>query len=70
MNSLIRFLAMGALGLAQPAPGQAQAYPSKPVRMLVGFARCGGTPEEFDAYLKAQLAKFGKLIKDANIKVD
>ena len=30
----------------------------------------GGTPEEFSAYLKLELAKFGKLIKETGIKAE
>jgi tripartite-type tricarboxylate transporter receptor subunit TctC len=28
----------------------------------------GGTPEQLHAYLKSELEKFGKLVKDAGIK--
>ncbi len=34
----------------------------------VGSLITGGTPEQFRDYLKTELAKFGKLIKDAGIK--
>ena len=37
---------------------------------LEGSAITGGTPEQFHEYLKAELAKFGKLIKAAGIKAD
>jgi len=30
----------------------------------------GGTPEQFGAYLKSEVAKYGKLVKAANIKVE
>jgi len=33
-----------------------------------GSAVTGGTPEQFHAYLKAELEKFGKLIRQAGIK--
>jgi len=33
-----------------------------------GSTVTGGTPEQFQEYLKAELAKFGKLVKDAGIK--
>jgi hypothetical protein len=33
-----------------------------------GSTVTGGTPEEFGEYLKAELAKFRKLVKDAGIK--
>jgi tripartite-type tricarboxylate transporter receptor subunit TctC len=35
-----------------------------------GSAITGGTPEQFGEYLKAELAKFGKLVKAAGIKAD
>ena len=34
----------------------------------VGAVIIGGTPEQFHAYLKAELAKFGKLVKAVGIK--
>jgi tripartite-type tricarboxylate transporter receptor subunit TctC len=30
----------------------------------------GSTPEEFSAYLKAEIAKWGKVAHDNNIKLD
>ena len=35
----------------------------------VGFVPIGDTPEEFTAYLKAESEKWGKVIRDGNIKV-
>jgi tripartite-type tricarboxylate transporter receptor subunit TctC len=35
----------------------------------VGFVPVGDTPEEFAAFLKAEDAKWGKVIRDGNIKV-
>ena len=37
---------------------------------LEGSTVTGGTPEQFGDYLKAELAKFGKLVKAAGIKPD
>ncbi len=37
---------------------------------LAGGSITGGTPEQFRDYLKSELAKFGKLVKDVGIKVD
>ena len=37
---------------------------------LEGSTITGGTPEQFQEYLKAELAKFGKLVKAAGIKPD
>lgn len=34
----------------------------------VGAQIVGGSPEQFHAYLKAEIAKFGKLVKDAGIQ--
>ena len=33
-----------------------------------GSTVTGGTPEQFRDYLKSELAKFGKLVKEAGIK--
>jgi len=34
----------------------------------LGMVAGGGTPEEFDVYIKAEIAKWGKVIHDADIK--
>ena len=34
----------------------------------VGAVIIGGTSEQFHAYLKSEVAKFGKLVKSAGIK--
>ena len=35
-----------------------------------GSTVTGGTPEQFHDYLKSELAKFGKLVKEAGIKAE
>ena len=35
-----------------------------------GAVAVGSTPAEFDAFLKAQMAKWGKVIKDAGIRLE
>ena len=36
----------------------------------LGFDAVANTPEEFAAQIKSEITKWGKVIKDANIKVD
>ena len=36
----------------------------------LGFDPVANTPDEFAAQIKLEIAKWGKVIKDANIKVD
>ena len=38
--------------------------------LLQGFEPVGGTPEEFAAYIKVEIAKWGKVIKAAGIKAE
>jgi tripartite-type tricarboxylate transporter receptor subunit TctC len=51
----------------------AQQYPSKAIRMVVGFA---GTqldpmsPEQFATFLHAEIGKYAKLVKAANVSLD
>jgi tripartite-type tricarboxylate transporter receptor subunit TctC len=35
-----------------------------------GVAVVASTPEEFSALLKSEVAKWGKVVKDANIKIE
>ena len=30
----------------------------------------GGTPEQFSSYLKSEVAKYGKLVREAGIKIE
>jgi tripartite-type tricarboxylate transporter receptor subunit TctC len=40
-------------------------------RMAVqGFESVGSTADEFAKYIGTEMTKYGKIIKDANIKVD
>jgi tripartite-type tricarboxylate transporter receptor subunit TctC len=36
----------------------------------LGVVAVSSTPEEFGAFIKAEVEKYGKLIKEANIKVN
>ena len=36
----------------------------------LGYEAVGNTPEEFTAFLKDEVARWGKVIKDADIKMD
>ncbi len=38
--------------------------------MLQGFEPVGSTPQEFAAYIKSEIAKWGKVIKAAGIKAE
>ncbi|MGZ5154754.1 MAG: tripartite tricarboxylate transporter substrate binding protein, partial [Burkholderiales bacterium] len=35
-----------------------------------GMEPVGNTPEEFDAYIKSEIAKWSKVVKQAGIKAD
>ena len=36
----------------------------------MGLDPIANTPEEFAAYIKADIAKWGKVVKDANIRIE
>jgi tripartite-type tricarboxylate transporter receptor subunit TctC len=36
--------------------------------LALGFQPVGSTPEEFGSYIKAEIERWGKLIRDANIR--
>lgn len=63
-----------ALGLVSFAvlagTASAQTWPARPVRVLAGFAPGGGTPGQFEAFAKAEVAKYARLVKDAHITLD
>jgi tripartite-type tricarboxylate transporter receptor subunit TctC len=37
---------------------------------LLGFEPLGSTPDYFAGYIKAEMAKYQQIIKDANIKAE
>ena len=37
---------------------------------VIGIELAGSTPEEFAAFIKADIAKWGKVIRDARITID
>jgi tripartite-type tricarboxylate transporter receptor subunit TctC len=50
---------------------KAISYPDVQERLrLLGSEGVGNTPEQFDAFVRAELAKYSKLIKNAGIKVE
>ena len=54
------------------APGSACATGSIGLEMARadGSMITGGTPEQFHELLKSELAKFGKLVKQAGVKIE
>jgi hypothetical protein len=68
-----------ALSLAQSSGiAHAQTYPSKPVRVLHGFAVGGAidmeivptTPEQFASRVHFDYERYGKLIKSSGIEIE
>ena len=59
--------ALLAAGLVAGAP--AQTFPSRPVHIIVPFA-APGTPEQFDALLRLESARYAKVVREAGIKAD
>jgi tripartite-type tricarboxylate transporter receptor subunit TctC len=50
---------------------KALSDPEVKKRLLeAGAEAAPGTPEQFGAFLKGEIAKWGKVVKDANIKAD
>ena len=44
----------------------AQSYPTKPIRLISPYPP--GTPEQFAAYIKSEIVKWAKLIKETGVK--
>jgi hypothetical protein len=82
-----RGLAALAITLALSGSALAQAWPSKPIRMIVpytpggytdfmartvgqGIVAVGNTPEEYQAFVAEEIARWAKVIKDAGIKME
>ena len=36
----------------------------------MGLTPVGNTPAQFDAFMRAEIAKYAKVIKDAGVKID
>ena len=47
----------------------AQNYPHKAIRFIMPYP-AGNTPAQFASYIKLELVKWGKVIKEAGIRVD
>ena len=67
--SSIATAANAALALFPPQAGE-KGCPTKSVKMVVGFAPGGGAPRECADYVRQEIAKYGKLVKQLNIKVE
>ena len=46
-----------------------QDYPSRPLRIIVPFP-AGGTPGEFADFMRAELVKWGKIVKESGVRVE
>ena len=38
--------------------------------LQLGYEYGGETPEEFSAFIRSEMARWGRVIKDANIKIE
>ena len=72
---------LGVLALAFATASAAQDYPSRAIRMAVGFPPGGGTdiaadgtvsrsPAEFAALVRADTVRYAKIVKDIGLKLD
>lgn len=58
--------ALAMLGTAGTVLAQdAVAYPSRTIRYIVGY-----TPEQYTAYIKTELVKWGQAVKASGAKVE
>jgi tripartite-type tricarboxylate transporter receptor subunit TctC len=57
-------------------PMTALAFPEKPVRIVgavqagSGFVSVGGTPAEFGAFLRAEIDRRTRVVREAGVKVE
>jgi len=56
--------------LCVSAAASAQNYPNRPLRMIIGFAPGGSTPREWGDFVKAEISKWAKVVKEAGVKVE
>ncbi len=52
---------------AAPHACLAVSYPTKPIRLISAFVPGGGSPGRFGAFLKAEIAKWSDIIRQAGI---
>jgi len=62
--------ALAAIWFVTPMQAVAQQWPDKPVRFLVPSPPGDGTDIQLSALLTREIAKYAKVIKLANIRLD
>lgn len=63
-------LAVGCLSLIAALPAGLHATEMRARLFSMGSAPVHGTPEQFGAFIRSEIAKWGKVVKESGAKID
>jgi len=60
--------ALGLLALCVVAQAHAQTYPARAIRLISPFPPGGGSSGEFAAFIGVEMARWGKVVREAGVQ--